>query len=77
LRADIVIEDAVAVELNHGLTSTSECNRFVGQLEGYAEWGIRLVVVLAGPTDADIVARVRNHLSKRFSSLDARLVIKA
>jgi len=76
LRADIVIEDVVAIELKHGLASTSEFHRLVGQVESYARWGVKLVVVLTGRADPDMVHRVGDHVAQRFSSLDARLVLK-
>ncbi len=75
LKADIVIEEAVAIELKCDLASTSEYQRLIGQLEGYAQWGIRLVLVLAGSTDPDISHRVAEHLERRFGSLRAKLIV--
>ena len=68
LKADIVIEEVVAIELKYNLTSASEYKRLIGQLEGYAQWGIRLVLVLVGSTDPDISRRVAEHLQRRFDS---------
>ena len=77
-RADIVIESKVAIELKHGLATMAEYNRLVGQLEGYFEWGVLVVVVLTEPRDRDIVAKLRAHLERRFNEFEtkASLVVK-
>lgn len=69
LKADIVIEEAVAIELKHDLAHKSEFQRLIGQLEDYAQWGIPLVVVLVGRTNPDFAHRVSEHLEQRFNSL--------
>ena len=78
LKADIVIEEVVAIELKYNLTSASEYNRLIGQLEGYAQWGISLVLVLVGSSDPDISRRVGEHLHRRFDSTfpKAKLVFR-
>jgi hypothetical protein len=78
LKADIVIEQAVAIELKYDLAHKSEYQRLIGQLEDYAQWNIPLVLILAGRTDPDIEHRVREHLERRFDSPypRARLIMR-
>jgi hypothetical protein len=69
LRADIVIEEKVASELKYALATKPEYQRLIGQLEDYARWDILLIVVLAGPSDSDLVRQVSDHLERRFNAL--------
>ncbi len=76
--ADIFVADKVAIELKRNLNSTAEYQRLVGQIENYAEWRVRLVVVLVGTTDPDLADRIEDHLNRRFNTFydEAKLVTK-
>lgn len=63
-RADLVIGEAVIVEIKTDLQSTSECNRLIGQLNGYADWDGRVIVLLTGKTDNDLLELVRKAASR-------------
>ena len=76
IRADIVIEDIVAIELKWNLQSTEEFQRFIGQLEGYSRWGVGLVVVFLGSCDPDLVARVKDRVGSDWDDSDAEVLIK-
>lgn len=64
LRADIVIEGKVAIELKFGLNSTSNFQRLIGQIEEYEDWGIRLLIVLIGNADQDLVHRLEKRIER-------------
>lgn len=76
IRADIVIEGVVAIELKFALSTGGDYQRLIGQIEEYARWGIRFVVVLVKSVDQDFARRVREHVERRFNSLQSRVLTK-
>ncbi len=79
-KVDIAIEEAVAIEIKHNLTSIADYQRLVGQLVEYGRWRMAFVLVLTGQLDQDIVQRVRRELKQHFRSWgtddSARLALK-
>jgi hypothetical protein len=69
-RADLFIsfKDAlgfganVAIELKFGLTTMNEYHRLIGQLADYVHHGLEVVVVLCGPTSAELSKQVTTRL---------------
>jgi len=76
VRADILINEEVAIEIKLDLVTAAEFHRLIGQLDCYARWGVRMVVLLVGQVDPDLKARVEERLLKDWSDEDeARVVL--
>lgn len=78
--ADFLVEDRVAIEVKHGLSTTNEYRRLVGQIADYVDWEVvSLLVVLVRPTDPDQVRRVQQELDRRLNVFVPRgkLLVKA
>lgn len=61
-RADLVVQDSLAIELKHGLTSKSELQRLIGQLVEYEYWKGRLLIVIIGQHDQNLLAALRRQV---------------
>lgn len=59
---DIVVGDKVAVEIKVGFNKTNEYHRLKGQLEDYAREFSRIVIVLCGELDEDLVDKLEDTL---------------
>ena len=75
IKADILIERAVAIELKVNLLKTSEFQRLVGQLETYAKWKVGMVVVVVGELDTDLRRRIENRLISDWEEENAACLI--
>ena len=74
IRADLLIEDTVAIEIKMNLTSTSEFQRLIGQLESYARWGKRMIVLIVGDVDPDLKHRVQERINKDWDDDSSKLI---
>jgi hypothetical protein len=59
---DIVVGDKVAIEIKVGFNRTTEFHRLKGQLEDYAREFSRIVIVLCGELDDDLVDKLEDTL---------------
>jgi len=75
VRADILIDQEVAIEIKLNLTTTAEFQRLIGQLECYADWGVRIMVLLVGQVDATLKRRVEKRLRKDWGDEDEARVV--
>lgn len=75
VRADILVNEEVAIEIKRNLVTTAELHRLIGQLDTYARWGVRMVVVLVGEVDPDLKARVEARLLRDWDDEDEARVI--
>ena len=64
VKADIVIEKTVAIELKYKLEDGNEFNRLLGQIDHYQDWGINLIVVIIGDILSDYAHRIKKKLSQ-------------
>lgn len=53
----------VVVELKYDLQEMNECNRLVGQIGGYVDFGADVVVLLCGDTKAELAECVAKRLA--------------
>ena len=73
--ADILINEKLAIEIKLNLTKKGECDRLIGQLDSYANWGVQMIVLLVGQVDADLKRRVEERLQKDWEyEYEPRLV---
>ena len=78
VRADILINEMVAVEIKLNLISTTEFQRLIGQLETYARWGKRMIVLVVGQIDMNLKSRIEERLLSDWGDEEsARLIHKA
>jgi len=59
---DIVVGDKVAIEIKVDFNKTNEFHRLRGQLEDYAKEFSRIVIVLCGRLDDDLVDKLEENL---------------
>lgn len=64
VKADILIEEYVAIEIKLNLITTAEFQRLIGQLETYARWGVLMIVLIVGEADDDLKRRIEERLIK-------------
>ena len=64
VKADIVIEKTVAIEIKFSLKSGNEFNRLLGQIDHYGDWGIGLIVVVFGNIPKDYTHRIQKKLDQ-------------
>jgi len=77
VRADILINEIVAIEIKLNLMSTIEFQRLIGQLETYARWGIQMIVLVVGQIDMNLKSRVEERLLSDWDDEEsARLIHK-
>lgn len=76
IKADILVKEEVAIEIKLNLTTTAEFHRLIGQLEGYARWGVRMIVLLVGQVDSDLKKRVEERLRKDWDDEDEARVVR-
>ena len=77
VRADILINEMVAVEIKLNLISTTEFQRLIGQLETYARWGKRMIVLVVGQIDMNLKSRIEERLLSDWGDEEsARLIHK-
>ena len=74
IRADLLIENTVAVEIKLNLISTVEFQRLIGQLEGYARWGKNMIVLIVGKIEPDLKYRVQERLDKDWDFDSGKLI---
>jgi len=73
--ADILINEKLAIEIKLNLTKTTDFRRLIGQLDCYANWGVRMIVLLVGQVDTDLMRRVEDRLQKDWEDeYEARIV---
>jgi hypothetical protein len=75
ITADILINEKLAIEIKLNLTRTEDFRRLIGQLDCYANWGVRMIVLLVGKVDADLMRRVEERLQKDWEDeYEARVI---
>ena len=67
IRADLVIEDKVIIELKNNLDSTAKYKRLIGQLTEYEEWEGQIIVLLTGKTDPNLKKQLDKFVQDRNS----------
>jgi len=70
IKADILVEDCVAIEIKFNLTTTTEFQRLIGQLETYARWRKDIIVLVVGDLDSDLKFRIEKRLEKDWDNND-------
>lgn len=66
IRIDLVIGKNVGVELKKDLSTTSEYQRLLGQLLQLKDWSGKIIIVLVGKTDPNIL----DDLKKQAKELE-------
>lgn len=74
VRADLLVDGRVALELKVGLCSNAEYNRLVAQLDGYRRWGVALVVVLVGVGSEQLRRDIEQILERDWDWGAGRLI---
>jgi hypothetical protein len=64
VKADIEVGGQVIIELKHNLKSTAEFHRLVGQLDSYKEWDGRIILVLCGDTEPNLLKDLKARMEK-------------
>ncbi len=64
---DLMVQDKVMIELKYELASTSECQRLLGQVLDYKDWGQQLLLVFVGGVEPSLLKQIRRHLDEQFS----------
>lgn len=64
LRADLVIDNRLIIEIKYKLNTLQKYQRLLGQLAGYKGWDGRVVLVLIGKTDPNLRKELTSHLEK-------------
>lgn len=73
IRADLLIDEKVIVEIKHNLYSTAEYLRLIGQLIVYRhDWSGRVLLLLTGKTDPSLVKDLERIIKKE--GLDSGLL---
>ena len=74
IRADLLIDDKVIVEIKHNLYSTAEYLRLIGQLIVYNhDWPGRVLLLLTGKPDPSLVKDLERIIKKE--GLDSGLLL--
>ncbi len=74
IRADLLIDDEVIVEIKHNLQSTAEYLRLIGQLIVYNhDWSGRVLLLLTGNPDPSLVKDLERIIKKE--GLDSGLLL--
>lgn len=63
LRADLVVNDNIIIELKHNMDSTGKHQRLVGQLDEYKQWEGPVFIVLCGKTDPNLLKKIKKYAS--------------
>ena len=75
ITADILINEKLSIEIKLNLTKTADFRRLIGQLDCYADWGVRVIVLLVGQVDSDLMRWVEERLQKDWDDeYEARVV---
>ena len=64
IRADLVVEDKVIIELKNNLDSTSKYQRLIGQINEYKEWDGSIILILIGKTDKNLRKELDKYIEK-------------
>ncbi len=64
VRADLVVEDRILIELKNHLDETAKFHRLIGQLESYRSWDGYVFVVLCGRTDRNLFKELKRHMKR-------------
>jgi len=75
VKADILVNEKVAVEIKLDLTTTAKFQHLIGQLESYACWCVCIVVPLVGQVDPELKKRVEEWLRQDWEDEDDARVI--
>lgn len=76
LRADLKIGDTVIVEMKHNLDSTAKLQRLLGQLSLYDEWRGRVVVLLTGETEPNLLKELKRFIEKQgWDDIDEKVTV--
>jgi len=73
--ADILINEKLAIEIKLNLIRIDDFRRLIGQLDCYANWGVRMIVLLVGKVDNDLMRRVEERLQKDWEDEDEARVV--
>ena len=74
IRADLLIDEKVIVEIKHNLYSTTEYLRLIGQLIVYNhDWSGRVLLLLTGKPDPSLVKDLERIIKKE--GLDSGLLL--
>jgi hypothetical protein len=68
MKADIVVDDKVIIELKFKLDTTAKYQRLIGQLETYRGWEGSIIVLLTEKTEPNL----RKELIKKIDELNNR-----
>ena len=71
IRADIVVNDNVIIEMKNNLDTTGKLQRLVGQLDTYKKWDGDIIILLCGKTEANI----KKELKKTVKELNDELAV--
>ena len=70
IRADLLVNDEVAIELKYNLVETTELQRLIGQLDTYHSWGKQMLVLVIGNIHDDYVTRLKQRLMRDWGDED-------
>ena len=69
MRADLVVNDEVIIELKNNLDATTKYQRLIGQLSDYKEWDGPVVIVLCGKTDPGLLKKVEKYVKEHVDAV--------
>jgi len=65
IKADIVIQDKVIIELKNNLNSTAKYQRLIGQLIEYKNWEGNVIILLTGGTDLNLKKDLQKFIDEQ------------
>ncbi|HEY6195520.1 MAG TPA: hypothetical protein VI504_10795 [Candidatus Eisenbacteria bacterium] len=75
MRADLMVGGKVIIELKHNLDSTAKLQRLIGQLSQYDSWKGRVIVLLTGETEPNLLKELKQFIRKQgWDDLDGEKV---
>jgi histidinol phosphatase-like enzyme len=74
IKADLMVGKNVIVEMKTNLKTTNAYQRLVGQLTQYAEWQGRIVIILTGQTDINLLKDLKAFVKKQNDSFAVTLI---
>lgn len=64
IRADLLVGAEVLVELKYNLNTTAKYHRLLGQLAEYRNWDGRIVLLLLGETEPNLLKQLNHYLDR-------------
>ena len=77
VRADLVVAAKVIIELKTNLDSTGKFQRLIGQMSAYEEWDGKVVILLTGKTDENLLKELKSQMKKLNERAGGLLVISS